>query len=186
MSRTTDGRSLRVRVKKDHRSRRGSARRRAAGAGRPRRSPRRKRAAASLGVELALKVADGWANDTKRIRLVGESRRRTGAVAVPSVQDRIQAARKVSAGCRPAKLARLLAAIGHPQRIAILRELLAGEATHKTLAKVTRLKAGPLYYHIRELRSAGLIGPKVRDLYVMTRRGRRVILASLAMDRLTR
>jgi predicted transcriptional regulator len=83
-------------------------------------------------------------------------------------------------------LARLLAAIGHPQRIAILRELLAGEATHKTLAKVTRLKAGPLYYHIRELRSAGLIGPKVRDLYVMTRRGRRVILASLAMDRLAR
>ncbi len=155
-------------------------------AGRTARRIRSRRPAASLGVELALKVADGWANDTKKVRLVGESRRRTGHAAIPSVQDRIRAARKVSVGCRPAKLARLLAAIGHPQRIAILRELLAGEATHKALAKITRLKAGPLYYHIRELRSAGLIGPKVRDLYVMTRRGRRAILVSLALERLAR
>jgi predicted transcriptional regulator len=68
----------------------------------------------------------------------------------------------------------------------VLRLLLAGEATHKALSKATGLKAGPLYYHIRELRSAGLIGPKVRDLYMLTKRGRRVILGILALERLAR
>ena len=54
------------------------------------------------------------------------------------------------------------------------------------LAKATGLKAGPLYYHLRELREAGLIGPRVRDLYVLTRQGRRLILATMATEHLCR
>ena len=173
-------------VPKDRRSGRKKLAGRAVTADRRRRRPRSKCVAARLEVELALQVADGWTNDKKQVRLVGKGPRRRAARVVPSVQDRHTAARRVSVGSRPADLARLLAAIGHRQRLAILRELLAGEATHKMLAKVTRLKPGPLYYHVRELRAANLIGPKVRDLYVLTRRGRRVILASLALERLAR
>jgi DNA-binding transcriptional ArsR family regulator len=80
----------------------------------------------------------------------------------------------------------LLAAMAHPQRLQILLKLLGGEATHRLLAKATGLKPGPLYHHLRELRMAGLIGPKTRDLYFLAPAGRYAILAALAMARLCR
>lgn len=135
---------------------------------------------------MALAVDDGWEKDAKAVRLAGATSPRRGADASVMVRGRERAAKRVGGGCRPGRLARLLAAVAHAQRLAILRELLAGEATHRTLAKLTKLKAGPLYYHIRELRAAGLIGPKVRDLYVLTRRGRRLLLGLLAVERLAR
>ena len=70
-----------------------------------------------------------------------------------------------------------LAAAGHLQRAALLRKLLEGPATYRALQKVTKLKAGPLYHHINQLRLAGLILPKQRDLYELTRGGRNLILA---------
>ncbi len=93
-------------------------------------------------------------------------------------------AQQVVRGIDSVELAGMLAAIAHPQRLTILFRLLACEAVHKSLARVTGLKAGPLYYHLRELRAAGFIGPKVRDLYVLTPMGREVVLAAVAVGRL--
>jgi len=141
---------------------------------------------AELAVELGIRVADGSHPEAKRIAIAGIVRppRRGANDVFPGVKDRETIARRVARGTRPERLARLLAAIAHPQRLVILLKLLAGEATHKLLTKATGLKAGPLYYHLRELREAGLIGPRVRDLYVLTRQGRRLILAVVATERL--
>ncbi|GMV98120.1 MAG: hypothetical protein AMXMBFR83_24730 [Phycisphaerae bacterium] len=87
---------------------------------------------------------------------------------------------------RPEGLARLLGALAHVKRLQILVKLLEGLSDHRTLAKLTRLKAGPLYHHLRELRLAGLIGPKVRDQYVITSSGRRVTRAAMALGRTAR
>ncbi len=78
-------------------------------------------------------------------------------------------------------LCRVLSALGHVERAKILGKLLEGPATYKTLQHVTKLKAGPLYHHINQLRLARLILPKQRDLYELTRGGRNVILAAVAM-----
>jgi DNA-binding HxlR family transcriptional regulator len=81
-------------------------------------------------------------------------------------------------------LARVLAAVGSVHRLRIVSGLLEGPATYRWLRKRTRLDAGPLYHHINQLRLAGLIGPKERDLYELTRGGRNLLLALLAARRL--
>jgi len=141
-----------------------------------------------LGVGLTVHVADGMTRDSAEIRLLGAVSARSSRQdkSSPSLRDRETAARRVSRGLKPTAVAGLLAALAHSQRIAILVKLLPGEANHQLLAKTTGLKAGPLYHHLRELRSAGLIGPKVRDVYQLTRKGRRAILAVLAIGRLCR
>lgn len=73
------------------------------------------------------------------------------------------------------------AAIGHEQRIRLLVKLLEGPATYGSLQRVTKLKAGPLYHHINQLRLVGLILPKQRDLYELTRGGRNLMLAAIAV-----
>jgi predicted transcriptional regulator len=83
-------------------------------------------------------------------------------------------------------LAGVLSALGSTHRVRILAKLLEGPATYRALQKVTRLKAGPLYHHISQLRMAGLIGPKQRDLYELTRGGRNLLLVALAMPGLAR
>lgn len=151
-----------------------------------RRSPSRQPRRAVLAVELAVQTPDGRRSTPTRVRIAGTAvqSRTTPGAAFPGVRDRETMARQVIRGTDPAGLARLLAAIAHPQRLTILFRLLACEAKHETVAKATGLKAGPLYYHLRELRSAGLIGPKVRDLYVLTESGTRLVLAAVAAGRL--
>lgn len=85
------------------------------------------------------------------------------------------------------RAAGILAAVGHPARLRILSLLLEGPAVYRAVEKVTGLRAGPLYHHINQLRLAGLIRPKQRDLYELTRGGRNValiaaLLAKLAKD----
>ncbi len=82
-----------------------------------------------------------------------------------------------------ARTERALAAVGHMQRIKMINKLLEGPATYKALQKVTKLKAGPLYHHVNQLRLAGLILPKRRDLYELTRGGRNLTLAVMAIER---
>ena len=72
-------------------------------------------------------------------------------------------------------------ALGHVQRGRMMGKLLEGPATYRALQKVTALKAGPLYHHINQLRLAGLILPKQRDLYELTRGGRNLILAAMLL-----
>lgn len=79
-----------------------------------------------------------------------------------------------------------LAALGHAQRVKLLLKLLDGPATYRALKRVSKLKPGPLYHHINQLRLAGLILPKQRDLYELTRGGRNLILTVLAVEPLIR
>ena len=84
-----------------------------------------------------------------------------------------------------ARTCRALGAVGHRDRGKIMTKLLEGPATYRSLQRVTRLKAGPLYHHINQLRLAGLMLPKQRDVYELTRGGRNLILAVMAMGRVT-
>lgn len=83
-------------------------------------------------------------------------------------------------------VAEVLAAVASVHRVKMLAKLLEGPATYRALQKVTGLKAGPLYHHVAQLRLAGLIGPKQRDLYDLTRGGRNVALAVMTLPRLAR
>ncbi len=142
----------------------------------------------SMAVQLSTRCMNGQGLETRRIELVGTPqppRCRKRDPAGPA-HARESAARQLARGVRPDRVARLLTAMAHPKRIQILLKLLGGEATHKLLARTTGLKPGPLYHHLRELRMAELIGPKVRDLYVLTPAGSRAILAAIAMERLGR
>ena len=139
-----------------------------------------------LAVDLAVQIPDGRRSKRNQVRVAATATqsRTTPDAAFPGVRERENLAARVIRGVDPAGLARLLAAIAHGQRLIILFKLLACEATHQALARATGLKAGPLYYHLRELRAAGLIGPKVRDLYVLTPAGARLVLAAIAAGRL--
>lgn len=79
-----------------------------------------------------------------------------------------------------------LAAVGHPMRGKILLKLLCEKATYSDLQRTTKLQAGPLYHHINQLRMAGLIGPKQRDTYELTRSGRNLIMIIAAAAPLIR
>jgi hypothetical protein len=98
----------------------------------------------------------------------------------------VKAAKAVAAGVRVGPLAAVLAALGSPHRLRVLLKLLEGPGTYRSLRKVTRLRAGPLYHHIGHLRLAGLIGPKERDLYRLTRAGRNTLLAAIQVGTLAR
>ena len=76
-----------------------------------------------------------------------------------------------------------MAAAGHEVRARLMLKLLDGPATYRALKRVTKLEAGPLYHHVNQLRLAGLILPKQRDLYELTRGGRNLILAMMVLDR---
>ena len=76
-----------------------------------------------------------------------------------------------------------MAAAGHEVRAKLMLKLLDGPAIYRALKRVTKLEAGPLYHHINQLRLAGLILPKQRDLYELTRGGRNLILAMMVLDR---
>ena len=76
-----------------------------------------------------------------------------------------------------------MAAAGHEVRGKLMLKWLDGPATDLALKRVTKLEAGPLYHHINQLRLAGLILPKQRDLYELTRGGRNLILAMMVLDR---
>ena len=75
-----------------------------------------------------------------------------------------------------------MAAAGHEVRAKLMLKLLDGPATYCALKRATKLEAGPLYHHINQLRLAGLILPKQRDLYELTRGGRNLILAMMVLD----
>jgi len=80
-----------------------------------------------------------------------------------------------------ARICRAMAALGHTQRLGILRKLLEGPAIYQSLKRITKLKPGPLYHHINQLRLAGLVLPKQRDLYELTRAGKSMVLGIMLL-----
>jgi len=85
-----------------------------------------------------------------------------------------------------ASTCRAFAAAGHPTRAKLLAKLVDGPATYRALQYATKLAAGPLYHHINQLRLAGLILPKQRDIYELTRGGRNLIVVMAAVEPLLR
>jgi DNA-binding transcriptional ArsR family regulator len=63
-------------------------------------------------------------------------------------------------------VARLLAALAHPARLALVRALLTGDRTsHELQAVIDSGSAGQLYHHLRDLISAGIVDQTGRSRY---------------------
>jgi len=85
----------------------------------------------------------------------------------------------------PARVCQAMFALGHVQRMKIVRKLLDGPTTYQALKRLTKLKPGPLYHHVNQLRLPGLILPRQRDLYELTRAGRNMVLGMMVLAPLT-
>ncbi len=75
-----------------------------------------------------------------------------------------------------------MGALASRHRVKLMLKLLEGPATYAALRRAARLQAGPLYHHVAQLRTAGLVMPKERDLYELTRAGRNVLLVAAALS----
>lgn len=167
----------------------------ASGGGKGRRSPalpagllsscfvglRRRRPPDGLGVMVGIVETVGGQIDATVIACdrSGNLGPRPGATGTSSITP----ARLGGSGPKSIRhLSTALAAMGHPVRIKILTMLLDGPGVYRSLQKVTGLKPGPLYHHVNQLRLAGLIGPKERDLYELTRAGRNLLMVTLAVE----
>lgn len=118
---------------------------------------------------------------TSRLALSAET---GGATKMPRGRKGVH--RSSSLGVEiPARVCRTMFALGHVQRMRIIRKLLDVPATYQALKRLTRLKPGPLYHHVNQLRLAGLILPKQRDLYEITRAGRNMVLGAMALGPLS-
>ena len=66
----------------------------------------------------------------------------------------------------PTDVARLLAALGHPARLALVRALLTGVRTSQELQEVIGSgSAGQLYHHLKDLIAAGVVDQAGRSRY---------------------
>lgn len=95
--------------------------------------------------------------------------------------DLASAAKRLRRKTDAHRLGQVLAALGNPHRLKLALKVLEGPATYQALRKASRLQAGPLYHHITQLRLAGVLAPKERDLYRLTRGGRNVLLAVITL-----
>ena len=147
-------------------------------------STRRSGGGSGFGVLVAVVEGVGGAWDVAQViddQTVGRGGAAKDGGAVGGLEGTARGARAIAKKSRVRRLSSTLAALGHPSRVMMLVKLLEGPATYRALQKMTGLKPGPLYHHISQLRLAGLLRPKQRDLYAMTRAGRNVLLVSLAL-----
>lgn len=82
------------------------------------------------------------------------------------------------------RLADILAALGHPVRLHAMAYLIGGATSYDELVAATGMRSGPLYFHLQQLRSAGLIGPRRRNAYTLTQRGRAMAMVAAAIGQL--
>jgi DNA-binding transcriptional ArsR family regulator len=81
----------------------------------------------------------------------------------------------------PARLARVLAALGHPVRLKLAYSLVEKPRTSQELQEVIgSASAGQLYHHLKEMIAAGVVAQEGRSRYLVT--GERIVplLAILA------
>jgi len=76
---------------------------------------------------------------------------------------------------------RTFAALGNRHRMRLLAMLLVRPAAHRDLEHATGLRAGPLYYHVNQLRLAGLVVASERNAYELTQSGRRAVLTAAVL-----
>ena len=73
-------------------------------------------------------------------------------------------------------------ALSSPQKVALLRALLLRDTeSAAALGDTAQLSTGSLYHHLHDLMHTGLIGQAARNRYVLTDRGRLVLLVLLAL-----
>lgn len=107
------------------------------------------------------------------------------SIHIPGANE--PSARKSTGKLRCAdRLAAVLASLGHPIRLQVAAFLLGGSASYEELTQVTSMRSGPLYFHLQQLRSAGLIGPRRRDDYSLTKYGRAMVMAMMTIQKLRR
>ncbi|MFH0981530.1 MAG: ArsR family transcriptional regulator [Planctomycetota bacterium] len=137
-----------------------------------------------LGVGVCVVEAVGRERDVaaghKEYILEGEVAAANGDVIVAA------AGRRLGRGVEWPRVAAALAAAGNAHRLKIMAYLLEAPATYRGLQKATGLQVGPLYHHIDKLRLAGLMGPKERDLYTLTRAGRNLVLLAMVVGSLVK
>lgn len=125
--------------------------------------------------------------DGKRIRRAGGRVEAGVKTAGKPRSPELLAARvgdRLLRGFDPKRLSGVLAGVAHPQRLAILAELIRGPASYRQLVKATGQASGPLYHHVSKLRLAGMVRPAERDLYELTAFGEDLLMALMAVGRL--
>jgi hypothetical protein len=125
-----------------------------------------------FGVAVLLAVAERWGSDGE-VQLV----RQEALFARPGARPKTTLLDRVS----PEALARLLSGLAHRDRIRLARAIVAGANTHHLLSEAVKLKAGPLYHHLRELERAGLLSMVERNAYVLTAVGRIALFVTAAL-----
>ncbi len=139
-----------------------------------------------VGLGAGVCVVEGVGTSLEVVSSVREQFR-TGKRATGSVDAMLaEAGRKLGRGVKWVRVSEVLAAAGHVHRLRIMAYLLEGPATYRGLQRATGLQVGPLYHHIDKLRLAGLMGPKERDLYTLTRAGRNLLLLAMVLGPLVR
>ena len=133
----------------------------------------------SLRLRYVLSVSDELGSESTR-REFSVAEGRVPRSWSPERRQEVLAA-KLRRKIRADRVARTLNVLGSAHRLRILGTLAGGAATYRQLVKTTKLRAGPLYHHVNQLRLAGLLRPKERDLYEITARGKRHLLMAAAM-----
>ncbi len=72
-------------------------------------------------------------------------------------------------------LSAMASAAAHPTRIRLLKELVAGERSAADLGRKVGLEGGPLYHHLNDLLTCGLVEQPERSRYALTTTGRRLL-----------
>lgn len=174
--RQTTSATLPATVKKEKKAAGGRKRKRRRAIGGPRHLFSALRKTTGLGA--AISVGENAEGSLDFVEAFGEWPSPTGAKSASSGKKSISRRPRLNK-----RVCVAMAAAGHEVRAKLMLKLLDGPATYRALKRMTKLEAGPLYHHINQLRLAGLILPKQRDLYELTRGGRNLILAMMVLDR---
>ena len=147
-------------------------------------STRRPRGGRGVGLAAGVCIVEAVGGAVE-VASAGKEHVQVGAATVGRADSILaRAGRKLGRGVNWERAGEALAAAGNVHRLQIMAYLLEGPATYRALQKATGLQVGPLYHHIDKLRLAGLMGPKERDLYTLTRAGRNLILLAIVAVRL--
>jgi len=82
----------------------------------------------------------------------------------------------------PERVAKLVAPLSSRQRVAILKALIEGPKTPSELSRITGMRGGELYHHLKELIRSGYVEARGRGVYALTFKGEAVfsVVAGLA------
>jgi hypothetical protein len=105
---------------------------------------------------------------------------RHGSAQLGWSEDKIEIERLLSAN--PEDLARGIAGLGHPARIALAKALILGSKESAALLEIAGLNTtGQLYHHLQAMADVGLVERRGRNLWAGTNIGATVLLLSAGL-----